>query len=112
MKDAKACGHGDGTGDEVSCGRCDAICCRLTVVLDPDDRVPGHLTARTERGLPVMARDEEGWCVAVDPLRMCCTIYDQRPAVCRKFAMGGPYCREIRTTHHAQLRRGIPLTMY
>lgn len=112
MKEASHREDGEGMEQEVSCGRCDAICCRLTVVLDPEDRVPGHLTTRTESGLPVMARDEDGWCVAVDPLRMHCTIYGQRPAVCRKFSMGGPYCREIRATHHAQLRRGIPLTMY
>lgn len=96
----------------VSCGHCDAICCRLTVVLMPDDDVPTHLTDHTEHGLHVMARDDEGWCVAVDPLRMCCSIYDQRPSVCRKFAMGSPYCRHVRETHHDQLRRGIPLTMY
>ena len=25
------------------CSRCDAVCCRLTVVVMPEDRVPGHL---------------------------------------------------------------------
>ncbi|MFC6841719.1 YkgJ family cysteine cluster protein [Xanthomonas theicola] len=96
----------------VACDRCDAICCRLTVLLMPEDEVPDHLTERTAEGLHVMARDEDGWCVAVDSKRMCCSIYAQRPAICRKFTMAGPYCRDIRRIHDDQLARGIPLTMY
>ncbi len=78
----------------------------------PEDSVPGHLTTRTEQGIAVMARDEEGWCVAIDQRRMCCSIYESRPTICRKFAMGGAYCREVRTIHREELGRGIPLTMY
>jgi len=77
----------------VSCSACDAVCCRLTVVVMPEDDVPRHLVERTSMGLDVMARDEEGWCVAMDHSRMCCSIYDQRPGICRKFAMGSAYCR-------------------
>ncbi|MET1023600.1 MAG: YkgJ family cysteine cluster protein [Pseudoxanthomonas sp.] len=102
----------EGINPAVQCSSCDAICCRLTVVLDTDDtRVPAHLTTHTHEGLRVMARDEEGWCVAVGP-DMGCTIYASRPTVCRRFVMGAPYCRDIREVHHDQLRRGIPLTMY
>lgn len=96
----------------ISCGSCDAVCCRLTVVLMPEDVVPEQYIERAENGPDVMARDEDGWCVAVDPLRMCCSIYEQRPAICRKFAMGGPYCRDIRATYQQQRTRGIALTMY
>jgi len=96
----------------IACDRCDAICCRLTVLLMPDDKVPEHYTEHTAEGLHVMARDEDGWCVAVDSKRMCCSIYEQRPAICRKFTMAGPYCRDIRRIHNDQLARGIPLTMY
>lgn len=96
----------------VSCAACEAVCCRLTVVLMPGDDIAPHLTTRTAEGLDVMARDEEGWCVAVDAQRMCCSIYEARPAICRKFAMGGPYCRDVRASHDDQRARGIPLTMY
>ena len=96
----------------VQCSRCDAVCCRLTVVLMPEDRVPGHLTEHTDAGLHVMARDEEGWCVAVDGLHLHCTIYEQRPTICRRFAMGGPYCREVRSEYQVQMQRGVPLTQY
>ena len=65
--------------DAPRCDRCDAVCCRLTVVLMPEDRVPARFTARNAHGVEVMARDEEGWCVAIDAARMCCSIYEQRP---------------------------------
>ena len=96
----------------VSCRNCDAVCCRLTVVLQPEDRIPGHLTAYTDAGLHVMARDEDGWCVAVDPANGMCSIYEGRPDVCRRFAEAGPYCRSIRSEHADRLARGIPLALY
>lgn len=99
----------EGTAD---CTRCDAVCCRLTVVLQPEDRVAEHLTTWTDAGLHVMARDEEGWCVALDGARMCCSIYESRPGVCRRFAMDGPYCREIRADYRERRTRGIPLVMF
>ncbi|MFT3898553.1 MAG: YkgJ family cysteine cluster protein [Thermomonas sp.] len=98
--------------DSPRCDRCDAVCCRLTVVLMPEDRIPARFTTRNSHGVEVMARDEEGWCVAIDSARMCCSIYEQRPAICRKFAMGGPACREVRADHADRLARHIPLQMY
>jgi uncharacterized protein len=95
----------------ISCGNCDAVCCRLTVVVMPDDEVPRHLVERSEQGLEVMARDEDGWCVAVDHKRMCCGIYGQRPAICRKFAMGSAYCRDERERYRHRFDRGIPLLL-
>lgn len=103
--------HIEGIDPSVSCDSCDAVCCRLTVILMPDDRVPRHLTTRTPHGLEVMARDEEGWCVAVDQDRMCCSIYEQRPAVCRQFAMGSEYCRDERRIYREDMQRAIPLAL-
>ena len=80
----------------VHCSRCDALCCRLTVTVFPEDAVPAYLTSRDARGVLIMARDADGWCVALDGARMNCGIYDTRPAICRKFAMAGPYCLDIR----------------
>ena len=96
----------------VDCDHCDAVCCRLTVVLLPDDHVAEHLTTYTEAGLHVMARDEEGWCVAIDSSRMCCSIYESRPEICRKFSMAGPYCLEVRSDYADRRARGIPLVLY
>lgn len=94
------------------CSRCDAVCCRLTVVLQEGDDIPLRLTDVTDAGLTVMARDAEGWCVAIDAARMCCSIYDTRPQVCRRFVMGAPYCTEIRADYADRGARGIPLIMY
>ena len=96
---------------DISCAACDAVCCRLTVVLLPGDDVPERLTTWTDEGLHVMAHDEDGWCVAVDGARHCCSIYESRPAICRKFAMGGPYCRAVRAEYAAESVRAIPLAL-
>ena len=102
----------DGIVAGVHCSSCDAVCCRLTVVLLPGDDIPQHLTAVTEAGLEVMARDEEGWCVAQDASHHGCTIYETRPLLCRKFAMGGPYCVEVRADYAERRANGIPLILY
>ncbi|KAF1692529.1 zinc/iron-chelating domain-containing protein [Pseudoxanthomonas jiangsuensis] len=83
----------------MACTRCDAVCCRLPVLLLPGDRVPPHLVDRDPSGLEVMAQDEDGWCAAIDPLHLRCTIYPQRPAICRQFEMGGPACLDVRTAY-------------
>ena len=85
-----------GIDPSVDCADCEAICCRLTVVLLPGDAVPPGLTTHDDLGLEMMARGEDGWCVALDLDTMRCAIYQQRPQICRKFAMGGPYCRAER----------------
>ncbi|MGX5732144.1 YkgJ family cysteine cluster protein [Pseudoxanthomonas beigongshangi] len=100
------------SADLTSCARCDAVCCRLTVVVQPEDRVPAYLTTQSLAGLTVMARDEEGWCVAIDSARMCCSIYETRPDVCRRFAMSGPYCQAVRADYLDSTSRGIPLKLY
>lgn len=92
------------------CTRCDAVCCRLTVLVQPDDDVPSHLLT-TLGGLTVMARDEEGWCVALDGARMNCGIYARRPDVCRRFVMDGPYCHAAREDHAALYARAIPVLL-
>lgn len=94
------------------CARCDAVCCRLTVVLQAEDRMPAHFTTRTRGGLEVMARDAEGWCVALDAAHMRCSIYDSRPQVCRRFVMSGPCCRTVRADYRDRNARGIPLRLY
>lgn len=86
------------------------MCCRLLVMLQPGDAVPDHLTDYTEMGLHVMARDEEGWCVAVDAAHMRCSIYASRPAVCRRFAMGGEACHDVRRDYAARRALGMAMT--
>jgi Fe-S-cluster containining protein len=80
----------------VQCSTCEAVCCRLTVVLMPEDHVPAWLVDHDEHGLKILAKGEDGWCAAVDPNTFACTIYADRPGICRKYAMGSPSCREER----------------
>jgi Fe-S-cluster containining protein len=99
-------------GGAAHCASCDAVCCRMTVVLQEGDHIASHLTEHTAAGLEVMARDEFGWCVAVDPAGGGCSIYDSRPDVCRRFLMDGPYCRAVRGDYADRNARGIPLQMF
>lgn len=39
-----------------------------------------------------MARLDDGWCSALDRNTMKCTIYNNRPWVCREFEMGSHEC--------------------
>jgi Fe-S-cluster containining protein len=96
---------------KVSCGSCDAVCCRLTVLIMPEDKVPRGLTAIDDHGLEMMARGEDGWCVALDPLRMCCSIYELRPDACRRFTMGAGYCRDERKAYSQRYPGSIPVTL-
>ncbi|MFC4728576.1 YkgJ family cysteine cluster protein [Coralloluteibacterium thermophilus] len=95
----------------VQCVRCDAVCCRLQVVVMPEDPVPRHFVDSRRPGLNLMAKGEDGWCAALDPVHMRCSIYELRPAVCRRFAMGSAYCRDERDQYSRGIRRPIPLTL-
>lgn len=94
---------------KARCSDCDAVCCRLMVVLQEDDNIPDHLTTHLDNGLHVMARDEEGWCVAMDGARMNCGIYETRPAICRRFVMDGPYCRTVRAEYEDTHVASVPI---
>ena len=85
------------------CSRCEAVCCRLTVVLMPDDDVPEELVLRADDAPDTMRRGEDGWCLAVDRDTMRCGIYADRPQVCRDFAMGGDYCLSERENWQQRL---------
>jgi Fe-S-cluster containining protein len=77
---------------EVSCLNCQACCCRLEVMLISDTGVPDRYIEVDEWGGRRMARLEDGWCAALDRDSLSCTIYEQRPQICRDFKMGGAEC--------------------
>ena len=76
----------------VSCNTCRANCCKLEVILMGEDDVPGALIHIDRWGGHVMARLDDGWCAALDRDTMLCGIYEQRPAVCRDYELGGNDC--------------------
>jgi Fe-S-cluster containining protein len=81
------------TDQHISCSNCQACCCRLEVMLmGEDEHVPAELTARDPWDGWVMLRLADGWCAALDRHTMRCTIYEQRPLICRDYRMGGSDC--------------------
>ena len=80
------------TRDKVHCSRCDACCCRLEVMLISETGVPERFIAENQWGSQVMARLDDGWCAALDRNTLRCTIYAQRPQICRDFEMGSYEC--------------------
>jgi len=78
------------------CSNCQACCCLLPVLLMPEDDPPSQFIAVDAYGLSVMAKADDGWCVALDRDTFRCTIYARRPQVCRDFAEGGSDCRAER----------------
>lgn len=95
---------------DVHCSRCDALCCRLTVVVFEEDDVPAPLTERTAQGVRVMARGADGRCVALDAATSRCGIYADRPSQCRRFAMAGPYCLSVRALER-DAARALSITL-
>jgi Fe-S-cluster containining protein len=65
-----------------------------------DGSVPDELVVERD-GIQFMDQRMNGACVALDPLTQLCSIYDERPQVCREFERGGSLC--LRT-----LRRSFP----
>jgi Fe-S-cluster containining protein len=80
----------------IHCETCLASCCRLQVRLLPGDRIPGHFVDEDDHGLEVMARGDDGWCLALDRGSLRCTIHPVRPQLCRGFAVGSRECLEER----------------
>lgn len=83
----------DDDATPIRCEACQACCCQLQVILMPGDAPPPHLVETEEHGLDVMRRLDDGWCIALDRDTLRCTIYRQRPQVCRDFATGSVECR-------------------
>ena len=63
-----------------------------------DDDVPAAMTETDAWGGQVMARGEDGWCVALDRASMLCRIYAIRPTLCREFEVGADDCLTERAT--------------
>ncbi|CAK1695340.1 YkgJ family cysteine cluster protein [Vibrio crassostreae] len=84
------------TEPEVTCANCQACCCRLEVMIITDTGVPEEHIAYDEWGGETMKRLDDGWCSAVDRETLMCTIYENRPWICREFEMGSFECVDQR----------------
>lgn len=81
---------------EVTCSNCQACCCRLEVMIITDTGVPEQYIEYDQWGGETMLRLEDGLCAAVDRENGMCTIYENRPWICREFEMGSYECIEQR----------------
>ena len=84
------------TAPAISCSTCAACCCQLEVMLIGDTGVPQRYIETDDWGGEVMRRLDDGWCIALDRDTMRCTIYAQRPLICREFELGATECLEER----------------
>jgi Fe-S-cluster containining protein len=83
----------------IACANCAACCCRLEVMLMGEDDIPVEYTLEDQWGGWVMLRLADGWCAALDRHTLRCTIYAQRPTICRDYQMGDSDCLEERALH-------------
>jgi uncharacterized protein len=81
------------TGPDILCSNCQACCCRLEVMIISETGVPKQHIAYDKWGGETMLRLDDGWCSALDRETLMCTIYENRPWICREFEMGSYECR-------------------
>jgi len=84
--------------EPVTCSNCQACCCKLEVQILTDTGVPFHYIDYDKWGSEVMKRADDGWCQALDRNTLMCSIYENRPLICREFEMASDECiteREI-----------------
>ncbi|WP_083928614.1 YkgJ family cysteine cluster protein [Salinimonas chungwhensis] len=80
----------------ISCSNCKACCCRLEVLVISDTGVPEEFIKIDQYGGETMKRLNDGWCAALDRETFMCTIYENRPWICREFEMGSYECIDER----------------
>ncbi|WP_370301522.1 YkgJ family cysteine cluster protein [Alkalimarinus coralli] len=84
---------------KATCSSCEAICCRMKVMIITDTGVPDHYIDTDKWGSETMARLDDGWCAALNRNTMMCSIYEKRPLICREFAMGEDECVSARSNY-------------
>ena len=77
---------------EVACSTCLAACCSLEVLIISDTGVPERYIDFDEYGGETMLRLDDGRCAALDRDTQMCSIYENRPWICREFEMGSYEC--------------------
>ena len=82
---------------EVLCSNCQACCCSLEVRIISDTGVPHQHIYIDPLGHESMLRLHDGLCSALNRDTLLCSIYENRPWVCREFEMGSYECIDERT---------------
>lgn len=77
---------------DKNCSNCHASCCQFEVFIITDTGVPEEHIHTDEFDTQTMLRLEDGWCSALNRETLQCSIYEQRPWLCREFEMGSVDC--------------------
>jgi len=85
--------------ESITCSACEAVCCRMEVLIITDTGVPNRYIKTDKWGGETMNRLSDGWCSALDRNTMMCSIYENRPLICREFAMGESECIDARNDY-------------
>lgn len=105
-----------GAGEVPACLACGACCFGDTeryVPVSGDDYARLGQAAETLTNFlenRCFMRMEHGHCAAlrIEPEgRLVCTVYEQRPDVCRELARGGPACAAERARKHERARAAL-----
>lgn len=93
--------------DDPSCDSCGGKCCAgwsIDVEVGFDDGVPGYMV-KEDRLLGTVMRERNGACIALKSGR--CSIYENRPDVCRGFKRGGKDCLDRVVTPWTDLLKRV-----
>ncbi|QHI34915.1 hypothetical protein IMCC3317_02600 [Kordia antarctica] len=67
---------------------CKGVCCKLSFALSVDEIEDGK--SKWDLGQPYYIRQKStGYCTHLNENKQCCSIYDDRPKVCRKYSCAG-----------------------
>ncbi|GHE83120.1 zinc/iron-chelating domain-containing protein [Thalassotalea profundi] len=64
-----------------------------------DTGVPDNHITYDKWGGQTMLRLDDGWCSALDRDTLMCSIYENRPLICREFEMASSECKSERAVH-------------
>ncbi|MCJ8296757.1 MAG: YkgJ family cysteine cluster protein [Colwellia sp.] len=81
---------------EVTCSNCQACCCSSEVMIISETGVPDRHISVDLYGNESMLRLDDGWCSALNRDTLLCSIYENRPWICREFEMGSDECIDER----------------
>jgi Fe-S-cluster containining protein len=62
---------------------CDNLCCRLFVVLTPDEVATGLIPQHA--GTSMLRQERDGFCTHLDRQTRRCTVWHKRPGTCRLY---------------------------
>lgn len=85
--------------EPYDCSKCGACCVDQLLLLHTDDQVPLHMKEPMQLTEGYRMRLVNGRCAAFRGrlgIDASCSIYDQRPDICRVMAPGSWACKDIR----------------